>query len=89
MFFGKAPNKKLLENYGLLNYFKFVDSYKMGNLKLFEEALDELEERFILLGTFLIAEKLKSLVFRNLVLKIHKNYDCSGMNIPFIPIELI
>jgi len=90
LFFGKVPTISYLKEYDIdENYINFINAYKTGNLTLFEESLEKLEDRFILLGTFLIAEKLKGFVVRNLVKRIHKNYDFGEMKFPNIKIELI
>ena len=90
MFFGKVPTISFIKDYDLdENYINFIEAYKTGNLKMFEDSLEKLEDRFILLGSFLIAEKLKGFVFRNLVKRIHKNSDFSDMKFPNIKIELI
>ncbi len=89
LFFGKVPKESYLVQYQLDEYIPFITAYKTGNVKLFEESLEILEERFILLGAFLITEKLKGFVFRNFIRRIYKNYDFSEMKSPNIKIELI
>jgi len=78
LFFGILPSNELLDYYKIeqLNLYKLIiSSYRTGDVKIFNKTVEELEDRFILLGTFLIFEKLKCFVMRNFVRRIHKNYD--------------
>jgi nuclear mRNA export protein PCID2/THP1 len=91
LFFGITPNEKLLSKYNLENYLELISSYKTGNVVKFEEAIQSLEDRLINLGTFLIIEKLKSYVFRNLVRLAYKYFfeDPSSLNKPVMKIQVV
>ena len=77
LFFGILPTNEILEYYKIdhLDLYKsIISSYKAGDVKIFNKTVEELEDRFITLGTFLIFEKLKCFVMRNFVRRIHKRY---------------
>jgi len=91
LFFGKIPEKDLLKKYDVYEYCDLIDSYKIGDMRKFEEALDQLENRLIQLGTFLIVDKLRGFVFRNLIRKVYKIFEkeISERKNPIMHIELI
>ncbi len=91
LFFGKIPNHETLVKYDLTIYSDLINSYKRGNIKNFEEALNNLEDRLIQLGTFLIMDKLRGFVFRNLIKIIYKIFeeDLNQMKFAVISIELV
>jgi hypothetical protein len=68
LFLGFIPNYEYIKKYKLnKNYLTLIDSFRNGNIILFEKSLDNLEDRIIQLGTFLILGKLKPYVYRNLI----------------------
>jgi hypothetical protein len=79
LFYGVIPSKALLDKYDLNTYYGFIEAFKQGDLNKFEEELNNLEDRLIALGTFLIVEKLKCFVMRNLVKHIY-NITFEGKN---------
>jgi hypothetical protein len=92
LFYGIVPSNESMKSYNLESYIILVESFKNGDLTNFEKSVEALEERLISLGTFLIIEKLKGYVMRNLIKIIHKNYFADYQNastIPIIKIELI
>ena len=91
LFFGKIPNLEILEKNDLLIYSDLIKSYKQGDIKMFENSLDCLEDRLIQLGTFLIVDKLRGFVFRNLIKNIYKIFEeeLNKKKNPFVSIELI
>lgn len=92
LFYGIVPNEDFLKQHDLNMYLDLITSYKNGNMAVFEQSIEKLEDRLISLGTFLIVEKLKCYVIRNLIKNIHKNYFSdanNNSNIPIIKIELI
>lgn len=91
LFFGVTPSKEMIEKYELISYFNLVNAYQNGDMVKFEDSILNLEERLITLGTFLIVEKLKPFVMRNLVKIIYKTYseELSRLNQPVIKVELI
>jgi len=72
---GKFPDVKLLEKYNLLQFKDLVDSVKRGHLKLFNDSLETHQEFFIRKGIFLMLEKLKTTIYRNLFLRAYKFYQ--------------
>ncbi len=64
------PLPKLLEKYQLHQYTTLIQSIKDGDLKLFNQSLETYQEFFISKGIFLILEKLKTFVYRNLFRKV-------------------
>jgi len=91
LFFGKIPNFETLKNYDLVTYWDLIEAYKSGDLKKFEEALEKLEDRLIMLGTFLIVDKLRGYVVRNLIKTIYKIFEeeLNQMKFSVISIELV
>ena len=87
LFVGKVPSNEILEYYKIENldlYKQLIQAYKAGDIKIFNQIIDSLEDRLITLGTFLIFEKLKCIVMRNLIRRIHKQF---GNHV--IPLEII
>jgi tetratricopeptide (TPR) repeat protein len=91
LFTGVTPTDDILKHLGLLHYKELIDAYKNGNMTLFEKAIDKLENRLINLGTYLIIEKLKPYVMRNLIKMVYQGYstELAKLGTPVIKIELI
>ncbi len=91
LFFGKIPSLQILEKYELKGYSDIIQAYKRGDINKFEEALNSLEERLIQLGTFLIVDKLRGFVFRNLIRIVYKVFEeeLSQSKFAVISIELL
>jgi hypothetical protein len=91
LFYGVVPSQEILDRYELNNYSNMISSYKCGNLPQFEKSIEFLEERLINLGSFLIIEKLKSYVMRNLIKMCYNCYseELAKMNTPVMKIEII
>ena len=89
LFFGIYPKKTEIEIDS--NYFNLSKSVYEGDLGLFSSSLDELEDRMISFGTFLIAGKLKPFVLRNLIRNIHisQEEELEKMKAPVIKLEQI
>ncbi|CAJ1385000.1 unnamed protein product, partial [Effrenium voratum] len=64
---GHYPTKGLLERNGLGSLVGIVAATATGNVRRFNQELEHQEAEFINLGTYLVFEKLKLVVFRNLV----------------------
>ena len=71
MLLGYIPNKHILEKYDLLAFWDVVQAVCQGNLKRFDELMMMHELFFINCGIYLIMDKLKILVYRNLFKKLH------------------
>eukprot|EP00814_Leptocylindrus_danicus_P013377 CAMPEP_0116008274 /NCGR_PEP_ID=MMETSP0321-20121206/2772_1 /TAXON_ID=163516 /ORGANISM="Leptocylindrus danicus var. danicus, Strain B650" /LENGTH=399 /DNA_ID=CAMNT_0003477079 /DNA_START=38 /DNA_END=1237 /DNA_ORIENTATION=+ len=63
---GRLPQKRLLEKYEMHQYVPLVDGLRNGDLKSFSDALEKYGELFLKRGTFLLLEKCKYIVYRNL-----------------------
>jgi hypothetical protein len=69
---GEFPRPQLLDRYQLTPFKRLSEAIRGGDLSLFNASLEEFQEFFIRKGIFLILEKLKIFVFRNLVRKVHQ-----------------
>lgn len=76
----KFPKKSLLEKFKLTQFIDIVQSIKSGNIKQFNECLSTHQNFFISKGIYLILEKLKIIVYRNLFKKVH--LITTGQRIP-------
>ena len=77
LFVGIIPSNELLDYYNIENsqlYRNLISSFRSGDLKLYNQTVEDLEDRLITLGTFLIFEKLKCIVMRNFMKRIHKHF---------------
>eukprot|EP01006_Ploeotia_vitrea_P020917 TRINITY_DN53241_c0_g1_i2.p1 TRINITY_DN53241_c0_g1~~TRINITY_DN53241_c0_g1_i2.p1 ORF type:complete len:432 (+),score=181.92 TRINITY_DN53241_c0_g1_i2:25-1296(+) len=72
LYLGKPPTAHCLRKYGLSHFEGLARSIGKGALHEFNATLERHEERFIKYGTFLLLEKLKTVVFRNLFRQVHK-----------------
>ncbi|XP_006813509.1 PCI domain-containing protein 2-like [Saccoglossus kowalevskii] len=70
MLLGHMPSARLLQKYDLLQFADVAKAVKIGNLLLFNEALQRHEAFFIKCGVYLILEKLKIITYRNLFKKV-------------------
>lgn len=77
---------RLLQKYKLLHFVRLSDSVKQGNLIAFNEEMNRYQEVFIHKGTYLILEKLKTLIYRNLFKKIYQTVRKD--NIPISQFEI-
>lgn len=76
LFKGKIPSLKMLKFYNVeKSFIMLVNSYKTGNIKLFDISIDNLEKKLTYYGLILIVEKLKSYVFRNFIYRIYTNME--------------
>lgn len=69
---GKFPQERLLQKYDLPQFVGLIEAIKQGNLGQFNSNLEKHTTFFINKGIFLILEKLKTFVYRNLFRKINK-----------------
>jgi len=68
--FGRFPKPYLLQKYNLPQFNDLLTAVKQGNLKTFHASLTTYQDFFIRHGVYLMLEKLKTLVYRNLIKKI-------------------
>mmetsp|Transcript_16985 Transcript_16985/g.23755 ORF Transcript_16985/g.23755 Transcript_16985/m.23755 type:complete len:417 (-) Transcript_16985:190-1440(-) len=66
----KMPSGRLFEKYPLRQYKEVIRSVKSGNLKEYNQLIRKYEEYFVQKGVFLLMERLKIYVYRNLVKKV-------------------
>jgi len=82
---GKSPSFDLLEKYQLTEFIDLNQAYRTGDLRLFQNALDEYQDYFIRKGIFLIIERAKTIVYRNLFrlicVKIRKSFKIKFVDI--------
>ncbi|XP_045783743.1 PCI domain-containing protein 2 homolog [Maniola jurtina] len=71
MMLGYMPNVHLLGKYDLLQYLGLMVVIKDGDLKGFNEVMEEHESFFISAGIYFIVEQLKVIAFRNLFRKVY------------------
>jgi len=69
MLMGVYPTKELLEKYQLKEYIKISDAIRNGDVKSYNEELEKYEELYISKGVYLVMDKLKLIVYRNLFKK--------------------
>jgi len=68
---GKYPRVELLQKYNMMQFSGLIEATRTGNLKKFTASLEENQGFFIRKGIFLILEKLKTFVYRNLFRKVY------------------
>ena len=68
---GALPRRALLEKHGLAALAPLVDAVRSGDLGTFNAELAKNQMAFVRRGTFLLLEKVKILVYRNLFKKIY------------------
>ncbi|KAG1700234.1 hypothetical protein DVH05_012040 [Phytophthora capsici] len=68
---GVMPSPKLLSDFALEEYTGLTDAIRDGNLHLFTEYLAQYQGKFIQQGVYLLIEKLRLLVLRNLFKKVY------------------
>eukprot|EP01137_Pigoraptor_chileana_P034980 Opistho-2@28319 len=68
---GRLPTEALLRKYGLFQFVDIVRAVRTGNLLLLNNALRLHQAFFVQRGIYLILEKLKTIVYRNLFKRVH------------------
>ncbi|KAH8308467.1 hypothetical protein KR018_003512 [Drosophila ironensis] len=71
MLLGYLPRKSLLERYDLMLFYDLALALKAGNVRLFDDILQERELELTSSGTYLLVERLKFIVYRNLFKKVY------------------
>lgn len=71
MLLGILPKESLLRKYNLTQFLEIAEAVKAGNLRKMNAALAEYETFFLTCGVYLILEKLKLIVYRNLFKRIY------------------
>ncbi|CAH1173774.1 unnamed protein product [Phaedon cochleariae] len=71
MLLGYVPSRYVLEKYDVIQFWDLVQAVCQGNLRLFDELLEQHETFFIKCGIYLIVDKLKIVAYRNLFRKVY------------------
>ncbi|XP_055371163.1 PCI domain-containing protein 2 homolog [Condylostylus longicornis] len=71
MLLGFMPKKEILKKYDVLQFYELVSALKLGNVRKFDEVIQTHEIFFIKSGIYLLIEKLKFIVYRNLFKKVY------------------
>jgi len=74
---GKGVNSVLIQKYGLFQFAELIQSIKVGDVRTFNKTLEKNERYFVFQGIYLIVERLKLLLYRNLF---KKTYIILGKN---------
>mmetsp|Transcript_17904 Transcript_17904/g.41045 ORF Transcript_17904/g.41045 Transcript_17904/m.41045 type:complete len:332 (+) Transcript_17904:428-1423(+) len=75
MYQGRLPSTHLLDKYGLEEFKPLVEGMRKGDLRTFQDGLVRYQDRFIRQGTYLLLEKCKTVVYRNLFKRVWKIMD--------------
>jgi hypothetical protein len=65
----------VLNKYGLQEFKPLVEGIVKGDLRTFQDGLVQYQDRFIRQGTYLLLEKCKTVVYRNLFKRVWKIMD--------------
>jgi len=68
---GNLPSPAMLEQYRLYRFRDIVRAIRVGDVRLFTSELEKHAEAFIQVGTYLLVEKSKLLVYRTLCRRVH------------------
>ncbi|TMW68715.1 hypothetical protein Poli38472_006183 [Pythium oligandrum] len=68
---GVMPSPRLIQEYSLDEYIGLTEAIRIGNLRLFNEYLDQYQDKFIQQGVYLLIEKLRLVLLRNLFKKVY------------------
>eukprot|EP00536_Pseudo-nitzschia_multiseries_P017780 jgi/Psemu1/226451/e_gw1.1809.9.1 len=81
---GKLPTTQLLDKYGLEEFKPLVEGIRRGDLRTFQDGLIRYQDRFIRQGTYLLLEKCKTVVYRNLFKRVWKIMDSHQIKLEHI-----
>uniref|UniRef100_A0A1B0B3W3 CSN12-like protein n=1 Tax=Glossina palpalis gambiensis TaxID=67801 RepID=A0A1B0B3W3_9MUSC len=71
MLLGYMPKKYILECYDILQFHELSEALKEGNVRKFDDVIQRHEYFFIKCGIYLLVEKLKFIVYRNLFKRVY------------------
>ena len=69
---GALPSERLLEKYEFVEFRDLAAAVRSGNVGQFNAALQTFLDIFVRMGTYLVLEKAKTLVYRNLIKRVHQ-----------------
>lgn len=70
MLLGQMPKESALVKYQLNSFMPLVKSIREGNIKAFDAALDQEKDFFWTYGIYLLLEKLRTILYRNIFKKV-------------------
>lgn len=82
MLLGQMPKESALERFNLRSFMPLVKSIREGNIRAFDAALDQEKDFYWTYGIYLLLEKLRTILYRNIFKKV-----CLIMNSHQIPIK--
>lgn len=68
---GIMPSPQLMSAYALDEYNGLTEAIRCGDLRSFNTYLERYQDKYIQQGVFLLIEKLRLVVFRNLLKKVY------------------
>lgn len=68
---GVMPSPQLIDAYALHEYTGLTDAIRRGDLQRFDAYLEQYQTQFIQQGVYLLIEKLRLVVLRNLIKKVY------------------
>ncbi|XP_037938673.1 PCI domain-containing protein 2 homolog [Teleopsis dalmanni] len=71
MLLGFMPKKEILDRYDVLQFYELSLALQEGNVRKFDDIIQRHEIFFIKCGIYLLVEKLKFIVYRNLFKKVY------------------
>ena len=71
MLLGYMPKKEILERFDVLQFHELASALKEGNVRKFDQVIQKHEIFLIKCGIYLLVEKLKFIVYRNLFKRIY------------------
>merc|ERR1719473_2517311 len=87
--FGVLPSQEMLAKYELHGFVELIKAIKEGNMRMFTRQLDAMADELIRSGTFLLMERHKLLVYRNLCKRVYAvGKDEFGNKLPLVHFEL-
>lgn len=89
MLLGYIPRRSVLEKYDVIQFWDLVQAVCQGNLKRFDEIMEEHEEFFIKCGIYLIVDKLKLIAYRNLFRKVYLILNTHQIPVESLQVALV
>ncbi|KAF0708173.1 hypothetical protein AaE_013326 [Aphanomyces astaci] len=68
---GVVPSTQLIATYNLTEFQGISTALQQGNIREFNQSMDRYQDQFVLQGVYLLMEKLRAIVMRNLLKKVY------------------
>ncbi|ETW05788.1 hypothetical protein H310_03472 [Aphanomyces invadans] len=68
---GVMPSAQLIETYNLTEFQGISKALQQGNIREFNQSLERYQDQFVQQGVYLLMEKLRAIVMRNLLKKVY------------------